>query len=117
MTRYDYFLRLGCAPLTFLMSKQRFEGLPRPAQAAIRKYSGEWFASNYATHVAAHNETLLARMRADPRRTVTEPAQAELDAAAAAFKPVVDAWLAANPRNRLTLDAVKAELGKLRAAR
>ena len=95
-TRYDYFLRLGCAPLTVLMNKDSFARLPPRGQDAIRKFSGEWFAANYANHVTAHNEVLLARMRADPTRTVTDPPQAEIDAAEAAFKPIVERWLAPN---------------------
>jgi TRAP-type C4-dicarboxylate transport system substrate-binding protein len=115
VTRFDYFLRLGCAPLTVLMNKQSFACVPPKGQDAIRKFSGEWFAANYATHVAAHNEVLLARMRADPTRTVTYPPQAEIDAAEGAFKPIVDRWLAENPRNRRTLDAVKDEIARYRA--
>ncbi len=114
VTSYDYFLRLGCAPLTILMTRQRFAALPTPVQDAIQKFSGDWFASRYASHNAAHNDTLLATMRADPKRTMTEPPQAEIDAAAKAFQPVIDQWLARDPRNQRTLDAVKAELAKLR---
>lgn len=114
VTRYDYFLRLGCAPLTVLMNRQSFERLPQAARDAITRYSGEWFAANYATRVAAHNEELLAKMRADPGRTVTHPPQAEIAAAEQAFKPIVERWLAESPRNSRVLEAVKAEIAKIR---
>lgn len=117
VTRFDYFLRLGCAPLTVLMNRDSFARLPPRAQDAIRKFSGEWFAANYARHVAAHNEVLLAKMRADPTRTVTYPPQAEIDAAEDAFKPIVEAWLAESPRNRQILDAIKDEIARYRANR
>jgi len=116
VTRFDYFLRLGCAPLTVLMNKERFARLPALGQDAIRKFSGEWFAQSYATHVAAHNEKLLAMMRADPARTVTDPPEAEIEAAAAAFKPIVDHWLGESPRNARVLDAVRREIARYRAS-
>jgi TRAP-type C4-dicarboxylate transport system substrate-binding protein len=115
VTHYDFYLRLGCAPLTILMNKASFAKLSPKAQGAIRNYSGDWFASHYAAYNAAHNETLLAAMRADPKRTITHPPQSEIDAANVAFKPIVDAWLREDPRNARTLDAVKSEVAKLRA--
>ena len=116
VTRYDYILRLGCAPLTVLMNRGSFAGLPQPARNAIAKYSGDWFAANYAQRVAAHNEELLARMRADPARMVTFPPQAEIDAAEAAFDPLVDRWLGESPRNRRVYDAVRDEIARYRGA-
>jgi TRAP-type C4-dicarboxylate transport system substrate-binding protein len=115
VTRFDYFLRLGCAPLTVLMNKHSFARLPANGQDAIRKYSGDWFAAAYASHVAAHNEVLLAKMRADPVRTVTDPPPAEVEAAAAAFQPIVEGWLKENKRNSDTLAAVKEEIARYRA--
>lgn len=116
VTRFDYFLRLGCAPLTVLMNRQSFARLPPKGQEAILRHSGEWFAATYAERVAAHNETLLAAMRADPTRVVTEPSPTEIEAADAAFEPVVDRWLAADKRNRQVLDAVKGAIATCRAS-
>ena len=116
VTSYDYLLRLGCAPLTILMNKRRLDRLPAPVQDAIRRHSGEAYAQSYARRVAAHHEELLTKLKADTRRTRTEPPAAELAAADAAFKPVVDTWLAKDPRNQRILDAVKSEVAKLRAS-
>lgn len=116
VTQYDYFLRLGCAPLTVLMNRTSFARLPQAARDAIETYSGAWFAANYARRVTAHNEELLARMRADPARTVTFPPEAEIDAAAAAFKPLVERWLGESPRNRRVYDAVTEEIARYRRA-
>ena len=44
-----------------------------------------------------------------------EPLVHAIEAANAAFKPVVDQWLARDSRNARILDAVKAEVAKLRA--
>jgi len=115
VTSYDYLLRLGCAPLLILMSKRSLDRLPVPVQEAIRRQSGEAYAQRYARRVAAHHDALLAKLKADPRRVRTEPPPAEIEASNAAFKPIVDGWLAKDPRNTRILDAVKAEIAKLRA--
>jgi TRAP-type C4-dicarboxylate transport system substrate-binding protein len=115
VTSYDYLLRLGCAPLLILMDKRSLDRLPASAQEAIRRHSGESYAQNYARRVAAHHDELLAKLKANQRRTRTEPPPAEIDAANAAFKPIVDDWLAKDARNVRILDAVKAEVARLRA--
>lgn len=116
VTRYDYLLRLGCAPLTILMNKRSLDRLPSAAQEAIRRHSGEAYAQAYARRVAAHHDALLAKLKADTRRIRIEPPAAEIDAANAAFKPIVDAWLARDARNRRIFDTVQSEVVKLRAA-
>jgi TRAP-type transport system periplasmic protein len=115
VTSFDYLLRLGCAPLVILMSKRSLDRLPAPAQDSIRRHSGEAYAQNYARRVAAHHRELLAKLTSDPRRTRIEPPPAEIDAANAAFKPVVDAWLARDSRHARVLDAVTREIAELRA--
>ncbi len=115
VTSYDYLLRLGCAPLLILMDKRSLDRLPARAQEAIRRHSGEAYAQNYARRVAAHHDELLAKLKADQRRMRTEPPAAEIDAANAAFKPIIDDWLAKDPHNARILDAVKSEVATLRA--
>jgi TRAP-type C4-dicarboxylate transport system substrate-binding protein len=116
VTRYDYLLRLGCAPLLILMNRRSLDRLPAATQDAIRRHSGEAYAQNYTRRVAAHHEGLMAKLKADRRRTRIEPPQAEIAAADAAFKPVIHQWLAQDPRNSRILDAMNAEVAKLRAA-
>jgi TRAP-type C4-dicarboxylate transport system substrate-binding protein len=115
VTSYDYLLRLGCAPLLILTNKRSLDRLPAPAQDAIHRHSGEAYAQSYTRLVAAHHDTLLATLKADRRRTRTEPPPEEIEAANAAFKPIVDDWLAQDPRHARILDAVKAEVATLRA--
>ena len=115
VTSYDYLLRLGCAPLLILMSKRGLARLSLPVQDTIRRHSGEAYAQNYTRRVAAHHEALLAKLKADPRRTRTEPSQAEIETTNAAFGPIIDQWLAKDARNARILDAVKSAVAKLRA--
>ncbi|HXR87261.1 MAG TPA: TRAP transporter substrate-binding protein DctP [Stellaceae bacterium] len=114
VTSYDYLLRLGCAPLLILMSKRSLDRLPPATHDAIRCHSGEAYAQNYTRRVAAHHEVLLAKLKADRRRIRTEPPQSEIEAANAAFKPIIDQWLAQDSRHARILDAVKSEVAKLR---
>lgn len=116
VTRFDYLLRLGCAPLTILMNKRSLERLPASARDAILRQSGEAYVRNYTSRVAAHHAELLTKLKADPRRIRTEPPAAEVAAADRAFQPIVDAWLAQDARHGAVLDAVKEEVAKLRAA-
>jgi TRAP-type C4-dicarboxylate transport system substrate-binding protein len=72
VTRYDYLLRLGCAPLLVLMNKRSLDRLPAPAQEAIRRQSGEAYARNYTRRVAAHSRRIAgqaqSRSAAHPHR-------------------------------------------------
>lgn len=115
VTSYDYLLRLGCAPLLILMNKHSLDRLPAPAQEAVRRHSGEAYVQAYTSKVAAHHDALLAKLKADTRRTRTEPPPEEIAASNAAFKPIVDEWLGKDPRHARILDAVKSEVAKLRA--
>ena len=117
VTRYDYLLRLGCAPLLILMRKDSLDRLPAPAREAVLRHSGETYAQAYTSRVAAHHQELTAKLKADPRRIRTEPSPEEIEAASRAFQLAIDAWLAENARNARTLDAVKAEVAKLRVGR
>jgi TRAP-type transport system periplasmic protein len=116
VTKYDYFIRLGFSPLVLLMNKKKFDSLSPEGQAAIRKYSGDWFAETYIKGYGAYIDELMVRLKSDSKRTTTFPPQAELDQAQALFKPVYDDWLAKNPHNPELFKAVQAEITKLRAA-
>jgi TRAP-type C4-dicarboxylate transport system substrate-binding protein len=117
VTKYDYFIGFGFSPLNVLMNKKVFDGLPKPGQDAIRKYSGEWFATTYIKGYSAYTDSLMTRLRADTSRTVTFPTPADDAAAQAAFKPVFDAWLAKDPRNPQLLKDVQTEIARVRSSR
>jgi hypothetical protein len=58
---------------------------------------------------------LLAKLKADRRRTRTEPPLEEIATANAAFKPIIDEWLTQDPHHARILEAVKAAVATLRA--
>jgi TRAP-type C4-dicarboxylate transport system substrate-binding protein len=111
---YHYFLPLGSNVTTILMSRRKFESLPKAAQDVIRKYSGEWLAARYIQGFEAYNTQIMEELKSDPSRKIIFPSQAETDLAGQVFKAVRAEWAAASPHNRALLDAVEAELREVR---
>jgi TRAP-type C4-dicarboxylate transport system substrate-binding protein len=114
VTNHHYFLNLGAAPLLILMNRKKFDSLPQAGQDVIREYSGEWMAARYIEEYAATNDPILEKLKSDPKRAVTFPSKADLDKAQAAFKKVIDEWLAEDPRHPKLLAAVQTQIAKLR---
>jgi TRAP-type C4-dicarboxylate transport system substrate-binding protein len=112
---YHYFLGLGPSVRSLLMSRKRYESLPRAGQDVIRKYSGAWLAERFVKGDEAYNATLIEQLKADPKRTVLFPSQSDIDVAEGAFKAVRAEWAEARPRHRVLLNAVEAEIAKFRS--
>jgi TRAP-type C4-dicarboxylate transport system substrate-binding protein len=117
VTNAHYFTQLGVVPLAILMNQKKFEALPKGAQDAIRKHSGEWTAARFNEGISTYNDSLVKQLVADPKRKVVFPSQAELDAMQPAFRGVIDAWVAKSPRNKELLALVQAETANVRAGR
>lgn len=115
VVNYHYFLRLGPSVRSLLMSRARFDSLPKTGQDAIRRYSGAWLAERFVNEDEAYNETLLEQLQADPQRRVMFPTSPEIDVAATAFRAMRAEWAAANPHSRALLDLVQEEITKYRA--
>ena len=114
LTTNHYLLGVGAAPLALVMSRKVFDKLPERARAFIQKRSGEWMALRYSEISDALSRQAIEQLRADPRRTVTSPAAADLEVARRTFAGVVEQWASASPRNRELLTLVEAELAKIR---
>lgn len=117
VTNAHYFTQLGVVPLAILMNRKKFDALPKQAQEAIRKLSGEWTAVRFNEGIGPYNDSLVKQLQADPKRKVVFPSQAELDAMQPAFKSVTEAWVAKSPRNKELLALVQAEIAKVRAGK
>jgi TRAP-type transport system periplasmic protein len=114
VTKYDYFVPLGAAPLMLVLNRKVYDGLPDAGKQAIDKYSGDWFTAKYNVELSAYTDDLIAKLKADPKRTVTFLPQPELDQAEVAFKPLLDEWAGRSEHNRDLLRDVQAEVAKLR---
>ena len=117
VTSAHYFTRLGIVPLAILLNKKKFDSLPKQAQDAIRKYSGEWTAVRFNEGIGAYNDSLVKQLQDDPKRKVVFPSDAELAAARTAYQPVITEWAARTPRNAELLKVVEAEIAKVRSGR
>ena len=117
VTSAHYFTRLGIVPLAILLNKKKFDSLPKQAQDAIRKYSGEWTAVRFNEGIGAYNDSLVKQLQDDPKRKVVFPSDAELAAARTAYQPVIAEWAARTPRNAELLKVVEAEIAKVRSGR
>lgn len=114
LAQNHYLLDLGAAPLALVMNRDKFAALPPPAQAIIRKYSGDWSAKEKAACADAKALEVLAQLRASSTRKVVTPSAADLATARAAFDAEIRNWTAASPHNRELLDKVTAAIAAVR---
>jgi TRAP-type C4-dicarboxylate transport system substrate-binding protein len=112
---YHYFLPLGSSVRSILMSRAKFESLPKAGQAVIRKYSGAWLMERFLDADELYNAALVEQLKSDPLRTVIYPSQPEIDVARQAFRAVRNEWAEASLHHRQLLTAVEAEILKLRS--
>jgi TRAP-type C4-dicarboxylate transport system substrate-binding protein len=115
VTKYDYFVPVGISSLTVLMNKKKFDSLPPEAQEILRKNSGDWFAEKFISGYGKYVDDLLAKMKADPNRVLTNPSKADMEQAQKVFAGVIADWKKKNPRNPDLLKAVTDETAKVRA--
>ena len=115
VTTYHYQLKLGSAPLLALMNRKKFESLPKPAQDIIRSYSGQWALERFIEVYGTANDTVLAQLKADPKRSVVMPSAADLNTSKIAARAVIDEFAAQSPRHRELLQFATDELAKLRS--
>jgi TRAP-type C4-dicarboxylate transport system substrate-binding protein len=112
---YHYFLRLGPSVRSILMSRAKFESLPKAGQDVIRRYSGTWLTQRAIDAFEPRTAAQLEQLKSDPQRTVVFPTEAEIATAKAAFRAVRSEWADASPHHRQLLNAVEAEISKYRS--
>lgn len=115
VTNSDYLLPLGSGPLTLLMNRAKFNSMPKAAQDVIAKYSLKWANDLYVKQLTDHHSGIIAKFRADPKRTVVTPSQADLDAVKPVYEKVTAEWAAKDARNAQTLAKVRELLAQIRA--
>ena len=114
---YHYFLRLGPSVRSILMSRAKFDSLPKAGQEVIRRYSGKWLIERAVDAFEPRTTAMLEQLKSDPQRTVVFPSEAEIVVAKAAFRTLRSEWADANPHHRQLLDAVEAEISRYRSER
>lgn len=116
VANHHYLLGISAPPFALLMTRKRFETLPKKAQDVIVKFSGRWTGERYGEIIAADNRRLLKQLRDDPKRTVVTPLPADLSTATAAYDAVTREWEAQSADNKALLETVRTEIRNLRLA-
>jgi TRAP-type C4-dicarboxylate transport system substrate-binding protein len=114
---YHYLLDIGSVPLALVMNRKKFDALPEKARNIIRKYSGEWPIESFLMTYENAGTEVMKQLLSNPRRTVIHPSSSDLATARAAFKAMIDEWIAESPRNLELFHIVEAQIAQLRAAR
>jgi TRAP-type C4-dicarboxylate transport system substrate-binding protein len=97
------------------MSRAKFESMPKAAQDVIAKYSVAWIDDHYIKELGSYNDELVAKFKADPKRTVTTPSAADLAAIQPVYQKVTAEWVARSPQNAELLNKAREILAKIRA--
>jgi TRAP-type C4-dicarboxylate transport system substrate-binding protein len=115
VTSYDYLIQLGTNPFAVLMNRKKYESLPKAAQDLINKYSPGMLNDTYIKNLSAYNDEVIKQFRADKKRTVVTPADADLPAIKAASEKVTAEWAAKSPENAKLLAKSRELLAQIRA--
>jgi TRAP-type C4-dicarboxylate transport system substrate-binding protein len=110
-----YLLHGGAAPLLLIMSRKKFDSLPEPVKALIRKHSGERAAASWIDSFGAAETQALQKLGTDTQRTVVKPSPSDSEAAQRIFQSMIDSWAAASSHNRELLKMLKIQLAAIRS--
>jgi TRAP-type C4-dicarboxylate transport system substrate-binding protein len=117
LASYHYIIHADAPSLALVMNRKKFTGLPLQAQDIIRKYSGEWSVARSNEIFEDINAKSMEKLTSDAKRKVIFPSQTDLVRIQAAFKSVIDDWIAKSSRNRELLSMVETEITKIRSSR
>jgi TRAP-type C4-dicarboxylate transport system substrate-binding protein len=115
VTSNDYLIQLGTNPFAVLMNRKKFESLPKAAQDVLAKYSPGWINDIYVKDLSAYNAELIEQFRADKKRTVVTPSEADLKVIKVAAEKVTADWAAKDPHNAELLAKARDVLARIRA--
>jgi TRAP-type C4-dicarboxylate transport system substrate-binding protein len=115
VTSHDYLIQLGTNPFAVLMNRKKFDSLPKAAQDVILKYSPDWINDVYVKNLSAFNASVIEQFRADKKRTVVTPSEADLKAIKTASEKVTAEWAAKSPGNAQLLAKANDILAKIRS--
>ena len=115
VTSHDYLIQLGTNSFAVLMNRKKFESLPKAAQDVLAKYSPGWINDTYVKNLSAYNASLIEQFRADKKRTVVTPSEADLKVIKTASEKVTADWAAKDPHNAELLAKARELLTKIRA--
>lgn len=110
-------VRMGQAPMLVAMTKAKYDSLPQAAKDALDKLAYEKLSREVGALHDSITDQWRARVKTEKGHVMldlNEKQTAEFDAA---VKPVIDAWLAKDPKNKDLLAALQTELAAIRGGK
>ncbi len=105
-------LPLGSFAVLFGMSKERYDGLPEQARAAIDQIKGEWYTTELGRNMDAQTAEVTARLQAAGDHQFIELSDADLAKAAEVLGEITQKWEGKSDKNPEILTAARTALGK-----
>jgi TRAP-type transport system periplasmic protein len=116
VTNNHFFIRLETVAVAILMNRKKYESLPDSSRAVIDRNAGSALADKWIDAVTKDNETILNRLKSDPKRKVVFPSQSDTDEVEKLFQPIREEWVAASDRHKELKAALDAELAAVRTS-
>ncbi|MGH7034175.1 MAG: TRAP transporter substrate-binding protein [Stellaceae bacterium] len=115
VTKYHVEVPLGEAPAFVFMNKAAYAQLPKKAQEAIEKYSGEGFSRRLGAANQNADRAESEAVAAKSGQTVTKLTGEQYASWQKRIEPVINAWVKETPDGAKVLAAYREELKKLHA--
>jgi TRAP-type C4-dicarboxylate transport system substrate-binding protein len=117
LATYHYMIHADAPTLALVMSRLKFEALPKAAQDIIQQHAGAWSVTQSNKFFEGVNTKAMQQLVADPKRHVIFPSPTDRMRIDAAFKSMIDSWVARDPRNAELLSKVRSEIAQQRVTR
>jgi TRAP-type C4-dicarboxylate transport system substrate-binding protein len=117
VAKHHYMQLFSTVPIGMMMTKEKFNSLPKNAQDLIKKYSGKWVDDLFVRTTTAQQDKLIKIIKADKSHTIVYPDKADKEAYNNAMNKVIDKWDKGNKKRQQILAVVKDELKKLRSGK
>lgn len=110
-------LRMGQAPMLVAMTKAKYDSLPQAAKDALDKLAYEKLSREVGQLHDSITDQWRTRVKTEKGHVMLDLTDEQTAEFNAAVKPVIEAWLAKDPKNKELLAALQAELVAIRAGK
>lgn len=117
VTRHHYMALFSTVPIGMLMTKKRFDSLPKKAQEIIAKHSGRTVDNKFVNVTNNIQNKWLEKTKATKGHTIVYPTKEDEAGYNKVMSKVVDNWAKGNERRTKILGIVREELAKLRSGK
>jgi TRAP-type C4-dicarboxylate transport system substrate-binding protein len=117
VTKYHVDTGAGYAPAFMIMNKQSFARLPKAAQDAIDKYSGEPYFERMGKVTDAMDEEGRKQVQAMPDHKVTKLTPEQVETWRKAAAPIYAGWEERTPNGKAVLAAFRKAVADIRAGK